>query len=389
MGLRDKSCIVGIGETAYTRGDARPVISLVTEASIKAIKDAGLDRTDIDGLVMTSSRYIFQESLAVHLGIADLRYTAIVEMGGASSIAGLQSAAMAVSSGLANYVLMPFGWNGYSEAKTSVRERPDAAARPDNQMSQAVKNYYMPNGAFVPVQYYSWIANRHRHLYGTTDEELAEIALTSRSNAQGNPRAYMRDRPLTLEGYLASPMIAEPHRLLDCCLETDGAAAIVVTTPERARDLPHRPVYISGYAEGHPYPADDLLNRPDILDLGLTTVAHRAFEMAEARPDDMDFAEIYDCFSYVALMQLEAAGFCKRGEGRHFVKDGNIAIGGRLPVNTHGGLHSEGHVWGLNHIVEAVRQLRGQAHRQVKDCEIGCVTGWGDFGDGSIAIFRR
>ncbi len=140
---------------------------------------------------MTSSRYIFQESLQVHLGIEDLLYSSIVEMGGASSVAGLQSAIMAVNSGEANYVLMPFGWNGYSEAKTSDRERPDAPARPDNQMSQAVKNYYTPYGAFLPVQYYAWISNRHRQLFGTTDEEMAQIPLTSRKHAQQNERAYM------------------------------------------------------------------------------------------------------------------------------------------------------------------------------------------------------
>jgi len=389
MSLKDQACIVGLGETAFTRGAVRPVIDLVTDASLKAISNAGLKRSDIDGFVMTSSRYIFQEELQVHLGIEDLRYTAIIEMGGASSVAGLASAAMVVASGVANYVLMPFGWNGYSEAKTSIRERPDAAPRADNQMSQAVKNYYMPYGAFLPVQYYAFIANRHRLLYGTTDEEMAQIPLVSRENANRNPRAYMRERKMTLADYLGSPWISEPFRMFDCCLETDGASAIIVTTAERARDLPHRPVFISGVAEGHPYPADDLISRPDILDLGLTKVAPHAFAMADAKPSDMDFAQIYDCFSYVALMQLEAAGFCPRGEARHFVKDGNIARGGKLPINTHGGLHSEGHVWGLNHIVEAARQLRGESSSQVEGCRIGAVTGWGDFGDGSIAILRN
>jgi acetyl-CoA acetyltransferase len=389
VSIKDKACLVGIGETAHTRGSTRAVIDLVTEASMKAISDANLKRSDIDGLVMTSSRYIFQESLQVHLGIKDLRYATIVEMGGASSVAGLASAAMAVASGVANYVLMPFGWNGYSEAKTSVRERPDAPPRPDNQMSQAVKNYYMPYGAFLPLQYYAFIANRHRKLFGTTDEEMAQIPLVSRKHANRNPRAYMRDREMTLESYLASPMLSEPFRMFDCCLETDGANAIIVTSAERARDLPHKPVFISGVGEGHPYPADDLISRPDILDLGLTKVAARAFSMADAKPAHMDFAQIYDCFSYVALMQLEAAGFCERGESRHFVKNGNITLGGKLPINTHGGLHSEGHVWGMNHIVEAVRQLRGDSSCQVEGARIGAVTGWGDFGDGSIAILRN
>ena len=200
----------------------------------------------------------------------------------------------------------------------------------------------------------------------------------------------MRGRPLTLEDYLASPFISYPARRLDACIETDSAAAVVVTSAERARDLKHKPAYVMAAAQGHPDSPDFIANRKDYVSIGLTKAAPRAFAMAGVTPADMDFAQLYDCFTFVVMRQIEEAGFCKRGEGPDFAKGGRIELGGELPVNTHGGLHSEGYAMGVNHMVEAVRQLRGQAGpRQIDNCRMGCVTSWGHYGDGSMAILRN
>lgn len=385
--LKDKSCIVGVGESAFTRGSGKTELQLMLDASVAALADAGLKPHDIDGIVGPPIGAP-AEHFAANLGIENLRYAASVHMGGASPVVALQSAAMAVACGIAKTVLVPCGWNGYSSMRVSQPR--GGSGNAGGPLAATIGSYYLPYGAVAPVQWYSWLATRHMKMYGTPFETMGTLAVASRKHAHLNPNAFMRERPLTMDDYLKARWVSYPFRLFDCCLETDAAGAVIVTSPERARDLRKPPVYISGIAEGHPYPADDIPSRPDPFVIGLTFAAPEAFRMAEVTHADIDFAEIYDCFSYVVLLQIEAMGFCKRGEVKDFVTRDRVELGGTMPVNTHGGLHSEAHVWGINHIVEGTRQLRRECgERQVKDAEVGVVTGWGDFGDGGLAILRR
>lgn len=385
--IAGRTAVVGVGETRFSRGadPGATDLSLAVDAARVALADCGLTPSDVDGLI-TPYMGAGAEDLDANLGLGELTFVAQANLGGASPVAALGYAAAAIVAGLAHTVLIPSGWAAYS----GRRARSLAQVDDSTPYRRAVSTRYGPNGIHAPGQVYAQLARRHMVEFGTTEEALGAVAVTTREHALRHPNALMT-KPIDLSDYLASRWIVEPYRLLDCCLETDAGSAVVMTSVERARDLSdHHPVVLAGCADARASRPLDMYNRDDFFEVGLTRAAPRAFAMAGAGPSDMDFAQIYDCFTFEVLHQLEEAGFCPRGESGAFVLDGGIGLGGALPVNTHGGLLSQAHSLGANHIVEAVAQLRGEAGtRQVAGAAIGAVTGWGDLGDGSMAILRR
>ena len=383
MTLRDKACVTGIGETAYMRGSPKTAFELQIESSLKAIADAGLTPKDIDGIIPIGLISGTADDFIDNFGLPDLRFSAVIPHGGASPAMALQCAAGAIAGGVCNHVLITFGRN-VSAAANKAGARIHAMPQ-----FHFVTEFEYAMGNIAPAQLYAPMARRHMELYGTTIEQFGEVAVACREHALLNDNAVMK-KPITLDDHRNSRMIADPFRLLDCSLESDGGAAVVISASERAGDLRHRKVYISGVATGHPDSPGAITQRPDMTSLGIGKAAPRAFQMAGVTPADIQVAEIYDCFTYAVIRQLEDMGFCAKGEGGPFVQGGRLKLGGALPTNTHGGLLSQAHVWGLNHIVELVRQLRGDAGRaQVKNVELGLVTGYGDMGDGALAIMRR
>jgi acetyl-CoA acetyltransferase len=384
MTLKDKACVTGIGETVYMRGSTSSAFELQLQASLTAIADAGLQPAQIDGVIPIGIVSGTADDFIDNFGISDLKFSTLVPHGGASPVMALQSAAAAVAAGVCSHVLITFGRNVTAAALTR------AGARIHTMPAfHFVTEFEYPFGAIAPAQLYAPMARRHMELYGTTEAHFAEVAIACREHALRNSNALMK-KPITLEDHHRSRMIADPFRLLDCSLESDGGAAIVVSAADQAADMRQRPVFISGVAEGHPDSPGSITQRPDMTSLGLAKCAQRAFQMAGVTPQDMDLLEIYDCFTYAVIRQLEDLGFCAKGEGGPFIADGRLRPGGALPTNTHGGLLSQAHVWGLNHVVELTRQLRGQAGlAQVPGAELGLVTGYGDMGDGAVAILRR
>ena len=388
-GLPAAAQVTGAGETEYVRGTTKSARRLTVEAALAACADAGADPATVDGIILSFAAGA-PEDLIAPLGITDLRFSARMALGGASPAAAVALAARAVASGAASRVLVPVGMLMYSGARRlSSKDGPPVFTSPDSPGRDIRAHLDRPHGFTVPMQWYSLHAERWLYETGADHTGMRDVALSTRAHAQRNPRAHFRGRPLTAEEYDRSPVLAGPFHLYDICLETDGGAAVLVEPAGARAPAGRRPVYLAAGGEGRPDSPDDIVSRPDILDTGMTKLAPRVLGPLGLRPEDFDFLEIYDCFTFVVLRQLEELGFCARGEGPDFVRRAGIGPGGRLPLNTHGGLLSQAHLAGLNHVVEAVRQLRGEAgDAQVPGARCGLVSGWGDFGDGSLLVMH-
>ena len=391
--MRPRAHVVGVGETRYARwgkiGDVTEH-ALALEAILRAVADAGLSVDEVDGLCSFAEDRNEAVFLAAELGLPALRYASMVWMpGGGGGCAAVGNAAMAVETGQADVVVVyrslcqgqffRFGKAGVN-LSAPPSPRPPTVQQASSLMLASM-GFAMPYGLVMAAAAYALPTRRHMHLYGTTSEQLGRIAVTFREHASRNPRAVMGGRPMTLADHQASPMIADPHRLFDCCLESDGACAVVVTSAERARDLAQRPVEILAAEQGAPrgYAFGPFTNANVADELyatgGTEELARRLYGKAGLAPGDVDVAQIYDHFTGCVLMQLEDFGFCKRGEGGPFVESGALAWGsGSLPTNTHGGSLSEAYIHGLNHVVEGVRALRGESTSPVEGAQVCLVT---------------
>ena len=381
--IHKNACITGIGETPYTKGAIKSAFELQLESSVLAIADAGITALEIDGVIPIGIVSGTSDEFIENLGIPDLRFSAQIPHGGASPVMALQLAKSILESGVCRHILITFGRN------VSASQHKAGSRIHQMQQFHYVTEFEYPIGNVAPAQIYAPMAKRYMELYGVTSSQFAEVAIACREHAILNGRGLMK-KPMTVEDHQNSRMIADPFRLFDCCLESDGGAAIIVSRADVAIDTPKHRVRIASVAEGHPDSPGSITQRPDMTSLGIAKAAKRAFAQAGVTHSDIDVAEIYDCFTYAVIRQLEDLGFCSKGEGPDFIQNGRIRLGGELPVNTHGGLMSQAHVWGLNHIVELVRQLRHEAMAaQVSGAKIGLVTGYGDLGDGSVAILCR
>jgi len=364
--LRDASAIVGIGYTDYSKRSGVTTLTLALRAVLNALDDAGLTHRDVDGVACHRVGDSADPALVAQaLGVTDLRFIRDVFGGGSSCIAPLDAAATAVATGQARCVVVWRALNARSGPRMS------SAAAISGLSADA--QYWMPYRHVSAPQQFAMFARAYMHRFGVTAEDLGRVAISQRSHAVLNPRAMMRT-PISMDDYLGSRWIAEPLRLLDCCLESDAAVALVVTTRERSRDLRRVPVTISATAFGG---GSQLASNHhvDLTDSAAAALAPRLYTAAGVGPEDVDVAELYDAFTPLVPLQLEAYRLCEPGEASGLIADGVTRLGGRLPVNTHGGHLSEGYVHGLNHVVEAVSQLRGECgERQVAGAEVALTT---------------
>lgn len=362
--LRGKAAIVGAGQAGLGEMPGHTPLEILALSVQEALKDCGLRLSDVDGL-FTGSSYHFLPTLSIaeYLGIRP-RFSDGNMVGGSSFVAHVLHAAAALDAGLCEVALIAYGSN-----QRTAGGRLASMSEP-----HPFERHYEPRH---PITAYALATSRHMHQYGTTRENLADVAVAARKWAQMNPEAFMRG-PLTREDVLASRMVSDPLSVLDCCLVTDGGGAVVMVRAERARDFPHKPVYFLGGASALSHRS--IAQMADLTVSGAAESGANAYAMAGLGPEDVDVLALYDAFTINTILFLEDLGFCPKGEGGRFVSDGHIAPGGSLPVNTNGGGLSCVHpgMYGIFIVIEAVRQLRGQAgERQVRDPEVALVHGNG------------
>jgi acetyl-CoA acetyltransferase len=357
------SAIVGIGQTEFSKDSGRSELQLAAEAVAAALADAGMAPSDVDGMVTFTQDTNDELAVARSVGVPELRWTARTPGGGAGASATGQLAAAAVEAGMADAVVI---YRAFNERSGRRFGQPLPTAPPS-------MSWTLPYGLDTPAKMYSLWFQRYMHRYGVTNEDLGRYTVVARTHAATNPAAWFYERPITLEDHQASRWIVEPIlRKLDCCQESDGGVAVIVTSMERARDLRQVPVRVAAASQSHLVDGDIMFNyhHADIADFPeARSLAGQLWKVGGIAPSDIDVAMIYENFSPVVLLQLEAFGFCGPGEAKDFIAEGHIELGGSLPVNTHGGLLGEAYIHGVNNILEGVRQIRGTAVNQVAGAE--------------------
>lgn len=372
--ISKSAAIVGLGATEFSKNSGRTELRLALEATLAALDDAGIDPTEVDGFSSYTVDKVPEYEIARLLGAKNVSFFSQIPHGGGAACAPVLHAVMAVATGIAKTVVVyramnerswyRFGSGSYGFASTPIFENVNYG-------------WYMPHGFHTPASWVGMFAQRYMHTYGATSEDFGRVSVAVRDFAATNPAAFFYQKPITLEEHQSSKWICEPLRLLDCCQESDGAVAMIITSVDRAKDLKQKPVYIKGAAQGisdgqqimTSYFRDDITGLPE---MGL--VAKQLYAQSGLGPKDIQTAVIYDHFTPFVLPQLEEFGFCKRGEAKDFIRAGQHARGGQLPINTHGGQLGEAYIHGMNGIAEGVRQVRGHSVNQVKDVSNVLVT---------------
>lgn len=369
----NQCAIVGVGENQRSRKSGTTPLHMALTAARNALADAGLDAKDLDGIMnySTGGDSCPSHEFATYLGCHP-KYVKDVSGGGSSTELLIADAVALIEAGMLETVLIYRSMNGSSGDKVGRGY--------DSNMLQEMLpggSFIMPYGSASPSQWFGMFANRHMHETGITKEHLGHVCISFYEHAQRNPNAFLNGKPLDMETYLATPDISMPFNIHDCCVELDEANAIIVTSAGNAKNCKSKPVFIAGMAPRTTHSHVHYWTQVD--EVAADHAAEELYKSAGVKPEDIQVASIYDCFSWVVLRQLESYGFAKRGEVGDFVAAGNLKMGGSLPSNTAGGMLSEGYTHGMNNVLELVRQLRHDykgTERQVKDCELGIATGW-------------